>query len=110
MTPVHAAFRIGGGTRAGANLVVCLMFGLWLQVLALTVSPAFHEWLHTGSKSATHECPVTLLNKGNLALDSGAEITIRVPLEIASPAVALDRFWIPSENYRLSPSRAPPSC
>ena len=97
-------------SRTQATFVVSLMFGLWLQVLALTVSPHFHEWLHADSHSAGHECPVTLLSKGNLILDSGSEITVAAPTADVCLCAAETPFFLPSAEYRLSHSRAPPCC
>ena len=106
---MQAAYRNSGRTRAGVSFVVSLMFGLWLQVIALTVSPGFHEWLHEDSHSASHECPVTLLNKGSIVPGTSG-VTVSVPFSPACVIVSLESISLPSEEYRLSHSRAPPSC
>ena len=86
------------------------MFGLWLQVLALSLSPEFHHWLHGDSHGASHECPVTLLNKGTLLLDTSSGIAISAPISDVSLLVTYAGFSFSSHDYRLSRGRAPPSC
>jgi len=86
------------------------MFGLWLQVVALTVSPEFHHWLHSDSQSGSHECPVTLLSKGTLDLQSGTGITVSAPLDYVQAPVFGESFFLLPDKYRLRPSRGPPSC
>lgn len=97
-----------GHRRAGVRLVVSLMFGLWLQMLALSVWPDFHEWLHTDSESSAHECPVTLLNKGIVFVESPSSVAI-VPLAVSADSLfAYNEYCWQDQDYRLAPSRAPP--
>jgi len=95
--------------RPGKFAAVILMLSLWLGTLALTLSPELHELLHKDAKSSAHNCVVTQISAGSL-LAGSAPVTAPVPPVSGiglSVAVEAQNFF--SFDYRLSPSRAPPS-
>ena len=81
----------------------------FLFVTLLAASPALHEAFHGHDASApTHQCVATLLSKGGVVATVPA-VTVPVPLPLV--------LWSPLDpdpvsrtgDYRLSPSRAPPT-
>ena len=105
---MQTAKRIRGRTQA--TIVVSLMFGLWLQILGLTTSPHFHEWLHADSSTPDHECPITLFGKGSLLLEASSQVAVAAPVADAFSGLAEGSFFLPTAEYRLNHSRGPPSC
>src|SRR2546430_11439937 len=95
--------------KIGRILIVCLMLGLWLGATALATSPQLHHRLHKDSQSPTHECLVTFFSKGYLfGAAEGNFVLPLIPLFFGLLLIAeLSHFSI--LEYRLSPSRAPPS-
>ena len=93
----------------GKFAAVWLMLALWLGTFALTVSPELHRLLHHASQSVKHECFVTQLSKG-----SAVSVHVAVPA-LAPPRIELTLSYLSEprcfslSDYRLSPSRAPPS-
>lgn len=93
----------------GKILAVSLMLVLWLGTTALAASPQLHHLLHKDSKSATHECLVTLLSKSQLLAGSAATFVLAlVPIFFGLLLIAESSHFSIIE-YRLSPSRAPPA-
>ena len=93
------------GRFAGA----ILMLSLWLGTVALAASPQLHHWVHRDSQSPHHHCVVVHINH-HTVLATFAVIHVPVP-----PAVWPARLgivcieFLPSFDYILSPSRAPPA-
>jgi hypothetical protein len=106
---VQLCWKTNGPRGIGRILIVSLMLVLWLGTTALAASPQLHHLLHKDSKSAAHECLVTLLSKSQLL--AGGEVTVVVALLPFFFGLLLiaesSRFSI--SEYRLSPSRAPPA-
>ena len=95
--------------KAGRFAVAGLMLGLWLVTFAMTVSPQLHRWLHDDAQSAGHHCLVTQLQQGPLLAGLAPALMPSAPL-MAVPAPGFPEFQFFSDfDYRLSPSRAPPS-
>ena len=93
----------------GKILVVSLMLVLWLGTAALAASPQLHHLLHKDSKSATHECLVTLLSKSQLLAGGAATFVLAlIPVFFGLLLIAESSHFSIIE-YRLSPSRAPPA-
>jgi hypothetical protein len=89
-------------------LIVSLMLLLWLLTAALAASPDLHHLLHPDSKSATHECLVTLLSKSQLLGGGAAGCALApVPIIFASLRI-IESSPSSGVDLRLSPSRAPP--
>jgi hypothetical protein len=93
----------------GGVAVVVLMLALWVGSVALTVSPQLHGLLHDDAHSATHSCLVTHLQQYTVLAGTGG-ITVSNPSTDCSGIAAFADFPLLSRiDYRLSPSRAPPS-
>jgi len=84
------------------------MLALWLCTFALTLSPQLHRWLHEDADSPTHACLVTQVRQHSL-LAGFVPVVAPAPV-LAQPApLPLSEVQIlPTGDYRLSPSRAPP--
>jgi len=88
---------------------VLLALSLWLGLCALEVSPDLHHFLHRDAQSPTHNCLVTQLQHHSVL--SGCAVT-RIPIAPATWSWlggCRDFRFYPFSDYRLSPSRAPPS-
>ena len=89
-------------------MAVWLMLGLWLATFSLTVSPQLHHWLHEDSNAATHACLITQLRHHPL-LVGFAPVIAPAPVPAQPDPLPLPEVrFIPTGDYRLSPSRAPP--
>jgi hypothetical protein len=84
------------------------MLALWFCTFALTLSPELHRWFHEDADSSTHACLVTQIRHHSL-------LTGFVPVVAPSPVLAQpaplplrEVQILPTGDYRLSPSRAPP--
>jgi hypothetical protein len=95
--------------RAGKLAAVSLMLLLWVGTVALVSSPELHRLLHVDSQSPNHHCFISQLGKSS--------VLPGLP-SLASPTPALtwiglvrlsDLQYFSIFDYRLSPSRAPPS-
>jgi len=96
--------------RWGGRLAVAgVMLLLWVGTIALTVSPELHHLLHQDSQSSNHNCLVTQIQQHPL-LAGFAAITapVRAPVTFVAACPAEVQFHH-AFDYRLPPSRAPPS-
>jgi hypothetical protein len=106
---VHLGLKRNSERGIGTTLVAGLMLVLWLGTVAFAASPQLHHWLHSDSKSATHECPVTLLSKSQLLAGGIATFILALIPIFFGRLPATDSFQFLAIDYRLSPSRAPPA-
>jgi hypothetical protein len=105
---VQLCYETNSQRGIGKILVVGLMLVLWLGTTALAASPQLHYLLHKDSKSATHECLVTLLSKGQLLAGGAATFVLAlIPIFFGLLLIAESSHFSIIE-YRLSPGRAPP--
>jgi hypothetical protein len=87
--------------------LVCLVVFMVVEVLAL--SPALHKDIHPDADSPSHHCVVTLLSHSQL---TSAGAVCELPALVATLVFCLPPLQtaaFASFDYRLSPSRAPPS-
>ena len=84
------------------------MFVLWLGTFALTVSPQLHRWLHEDADSPTHACLVTQLRQHLLLVGFAPVVAAPLVLTRIASVEFPEVQFLPSGDYRLSPSRAPP--
>ena len=94
---------------SGRFAVIGGMLFLWLGICALEVSPELHHFLHSDAQSPTHSCLVTQLQKHAILSGLGATIAIAAPAAWSPLAIQCQSALFASSDYRLSPSRAPPS-
>ena len=90
-------------------MAVSLLLGLWLATVMVGAWPQLHRLLHQNSEDAQHQCLITQLNKSLVLAAPPAGF----PLGLDQNGVELPRAPRPAAlaaaDYRLSPSRAPPS-
>ena len=104
-------FRLSAERRSsiGRITMVSVMLGLLLAISALAVSAQLHHLLHQDSQNANHHCLAAQLNKAPLAAGF-AGVSIAAPTSVFLASVGFAEFrYFPSSDYRVSPSRAPPS-
>ena len=93
-----------GGRRAVAGL----MLGLWLGTFALMVSPELHQFLHPDAQSANHNCLITQIQQQPLLAGFAAFTVPAAALVAVAVAWSPEIRFLPTYDYRLPPSRAPP--
>jgi len=93
----------------GGELAAGLLFSLWLLTFTLAAWPQFHQLLHHDARSATHSCLVTQIQHHLLATGFVAVAVPAPPETSVGPICFSEFFCLPTCDYRLSPSRAPPS-
>ena len=96
--------------RNGSRLAaVTVMMSLWATLWALEVSPDLHRLLHEDAQSPGHTCLVTQFQHHLLLSGFVAAATPPLPVVSYAPLVCGDLQFLPSYDYRLTPSRAPPA-
>jgi hypothetical protein len=95
--------------RAGKCAAAGLMFVLWLGSFLLASSPELHRLLHSDAQSPNHHCLVTQIKEHSVVSGCAAlSAPVFTPTTFA-PVRCAEFQFVPSCDYRLSPSRAPPS-
>ena len=96
--------------RWGGRLAVAgVMLLLWVGTFALTVSPELHHLLHQDAQGPNHNCLITQIQQHPLVAGFAA-ITAPLPAPVVGAVVCRAEVqFVPAYDYRLSPSRAPPS-
>ena len=96
--------------RNGSRLAaVAVMISLWVAMWALEVSPDFHRLLHEDAQNPGHTCLVTQFQHHLLLSGFVAAATPPLPVVSYAPLICGDFQFLPSYDYRLTPSRAPPA-
>lgn len=94
--------------RVVSRLTAAVMLALWLETIALTISPSLHGLLHSDAKGPQHHCVVTQVQKQALLGPTTPVVVMAVPRVVFRPP-AIGKTQSPAEcDYRISPSRAPP--
>ncbi|MGA1236282.1 MAG: hypothetical protein ACO34E_05390 [Limisphaerales bacterium] len=90
------------------HLAALLALGAFLVVTLLSWSPQLHELFHDHDEPGTsHECAVSLLAHGQIALHSSEAPLSLPPVTDYNPPPA--GWFTPAVNdLRLTPGRAPP--
>jgi len=84
------------------------MLFLWLATSLLAASPDLHRLLHLDAQDPNHHCLVSQLQEHSPLAASSVMMT-PVPAVSLQATVCVYDFVPFSFDYRLSPSRAPPS-
>ena len=96
--------------RNGRHLAaVAVMFSLWVAMWALEVSPELHRLLHDDAQSPGHTCLVTQFQHNLLLSGFAAATAPPLPAVSYAPLICGDLQFLPSYDYRLTPSRGPPA-
>jgi hypothetical protein len=85
------------------------MLSLWVALWAIQVSPDLHRLLHEDAQSPGHTCLVTQFQHHLLLSGFVAATTPPLPVVSSAPLASGDFQFLPSCDYRLTPSRAPPA-
>ena len=84
------------------------MLVLWLGTFSLAVIPQLHRWLHADADSPAHACLITQIRHHSM-LVTAAPMAAPAPVMAEFSAAPLSEVqFVPTGDYRLSPSRAPP--
>ena len=96
--------------RLARAAAAVLMLALWLVTSLLIASPQLHQLIHKAAASSLHDCLVTHLAKSEVLLDhSGAHAVAPLVGQLLPASRAEAPLLSLLSDYRLSPSRAPPS-
>src|SRR5437899_2988525 len=106
---VQPALTTRAAMRPGRITTVALMLSLWLGTLALAASPQLHRLIHKDAQSLNHHCLITHLKQHSLLAASSTILAPTPPIVDVGSACSPDPQFLPTRDYRLSPSRAPPS-
>lgn len=99
------AKRQGGLGRMTAGLALLL----WFVTQALAASPGLHRLLHGDFQGINHQCLVTQVQQ-HLLLGGGQAVLAPVaPPPVPGPRIVAEPSFCATRDYRVSPSRAPPS-
>ena len=91
-----------------ARMVAILMMGLWLGLIGLASSERLHQFFHSDSQQASHECLVTFFSKSYL-LGAFTPAAALLAVFVCFGFLRLAEVGLASvADIRLSPSRAPP--
>jgi hypothetical protein len=94
-----------GAVRATARLMLLL----WIAAFTLAACPELHEFFHADARDAAHHCLVTHLEKQSVTTSAAPLNIPSLPQCFTEAVSTIDSFVPASRDYRLSPSRAPPS-
>ena len=99
-----------GHRRSGCrSAAVAVMLSLWVGLFALAAVPELHHLLHPDAQKATHNCLVTQIQHQQVLGECVPVVVPAAPTAVLGSASAGDCQFVPTTDYRLSPSRAPPS-
>ena len=96
--------------RAGGRIaVVLVMLLLWLGTCTLSIFPELHQLLHTDAQSPTHHCLATQFQQHSSLPELAPATAVPASTLVISDFLRSEFQFCSSFDYRLSPSRAPPS-
>jgi len=109
MNSVKSLKRAGHPRVGGEIAAVGLMLFLWFATCALTVSPELHNFFHKDAQSFAHNCLITQFQHHSLHPSCTPVALPAAPTDWRPLLTHSDFLLHSSFDYRLSPSRAPPS-
>jgi hypothetical protein len=90
--------------------MAALMFLLWAGTCLIAASPELHLLIHSDAKAPSHECLITQLHQHSLLSGSVGGVVPVPPASLAESQVTpAEPQFSAVFDYRLSPSRAPPT-
>ena len=84
------------------------MLVLWVSMVAVALFPELHRLLHCDSQSRGHQCLVTHFGKSQVLSGASVGVVVAVYWLCLLQPFAPGQAYVPSIDYRLPPSRAPP--
>lgn len=88
------------------SLIIVLLLGFFS---AAAVSPALHRMVCPDADQPSHQCVITVMAAGLLALTSTQVVASVIPFPTVGFLILRGETHRATPVYRLSPSRAPPS-
>ena len=85
-----------------------LLVALLVMASLFSASSAFHQWLHHDAAQQNHQCAVTLLEKHQVLSNDICPAFGATDLGLILTVLPAQTIALPSADYCLSPSRAPP--
>jgi disulfide bond formation protein DsbB len=85
-----------------------MLLGLFLGVLALTISEAWHRAMHADACEPEHQCAVTMLHSGQVDVPV-VEVTPVCGKVWTGVALAAKLVFVPVVDFNLPPSCGPPA-
>jgi hypothetical protein len=89
-----------------ACAVVCLLLFAGFQLFA--VVPQLHNWIHSDSNDATHQCELTLLTQGQVNSTTNDGLRLVFDSVILPSAPLTGTIAVSSALCQLPSERAPP--
>jgi hypothetical protein len=96
-------------TKSVKSAFVLLGISLVLLLSVLGASPSLHKLLHSDADQADHHCVITLFTKGQVIPATAAQSLAIVVILFGGVALLAETFLLPTTDYCISSSRAPPS-
>jgi hypothetical protein len=106
---VHALTGYRRQLRGGKSASGWLMLALWLGIFAFASLPDLHQWLHPDYQQTSHRCLITQVQEQSFLSESLPVLSPPPPVAVIELTVSADSQSLATWDYRLSPSRAPPS-
>lgn len=91
------------------SILVLLGVSLVLLVSFLGTSPSLHKLIHHDADQADHHCVITLFTKGQVTPATAAQRLAVVIILFGGVVLLAKTFQLPTTDYCISSSRAPPS-
>jgi hypothetical protein len=105
LQPIRKSFR-------GKHLSKSALAGLLIALLAIaslsSASSAFHKLLHHDATQQDHQCAITLLEKHQILQSDVCSAHVVSDSDLILPPLSAQNVALPSADYSLFPSRAPP--
>ena len=93
----------------GKCAIAGLMFVLWLGTFLLASSPELHGLLHSDAQSPNHHCLVTQIKEHSVFAGAAPVCAVEAAPTLFEIVPCSEFQSLPTSEYQLPPSRAPPS-
>jgi hypothetical protein len=95
-------------SRDSRRSVALLCLGLFFVLQIFSVSGDLHRSLHSDAAAPSHHCVITLFAQGHFSAPGAASGVASIVAAFLFSLPLLRAALLPSLDYKLSPSRAPP--
>ena len=86
----------------------CLLAALWLVLAMMGASPQLHHKLHEEANSPEHSCVIEHIGEGAFVFSPDPVVATSAPEPLFS-SFAISSDIPSSRDFRVAPSRGPPS-
>ncbi len=94
--------------RAIRPTLAALLAILLLAVSTISACPSLHHFLHSDAGTSSHQCLVCSFAKGQISAAEVSGVFAALMVSLVGLALLPEFFHLPSFDFRLSHSRAPP--